>query len=253
MERIQDLKAIDMHMHINHGSKFDAEENEVSAKRLEKLMEISKAAGIEQMFCSTYSSVLSTEEIEQENEYLHRLVQKVDGLYQWVVIDPRIKGTFAQAERMLQHKKCVGIKLHPFNHKYELEKYSDEIFSFASKFRAKVLIHVEKEPTYVVPMANKYPEATIIVAHLGDKTYVDAAAFAEHGNVYVDTSGMASFKNQIIEYAVSRIGAEKILFGTDTYAAGFQRGRIEYALILEEEKRNILRENTMRLFAESLN
>ncbi len=55
--------------------------------------------------------------------------------------------------------------------------------------------------------------------------------------------------NNIIEYAVGRIGSEHILFGTDIYAAGFQRGRVEYALISEEDRANILRENSMRLTA----
>ena len=48
------------------------------------------------------------------------------------------------------------------------------------------------------------------------------------------------------------VGFERILFGTDTYAAGFQRGRIEYALIPDEDKANILRNNALRLFGSKL-
>ena len=39
------------------------------------------------------------------------------------------------------------------------------------------------------------------------------------------------------------------MFGTDTYAGGFQRGRIEYAMKSDEDKANILRYNAKRLFA----
>jgi hypothetical protein len=83
-------------------------------------------------------------------------------------------------------------------------------------------------------------------------TYANAIEFAEHGNVYTDTSGNASSKNHVIEYMVERVGSERILFGTDTYAAGFQRGRIEYALIPDEDKCNILRYNAERLFGDRL-
>ena len=82
----------------------------------------------------------------------------------------------------------------------------------------------------------------------GESSYADAIEFAKNGNVYVDTSGIASSRNYGVEYVVSRVGSDKILFGTDTYAAGFQRGRIEYALIPEEDKCNILRYNAEKLF-----
>ena len=72
---------------------------------------------------------------------------------------------------------------------------------------------------------------------------------AKHRNIYTDTSGMASLKNKLIEYAVSQIGSDRILFGTDTYAAGAQRGRIEYAMISQEDKENILFNNAKRLFS----
>lgn len=59
---------------------------------------------------------------------------------------------------------------------------------------------------------------------------------------------MASLKNTIIEYAVSQIGSKKILFGTDTYSAASQRGRIEFSMISERDKENILFYNAKELF-----
>ena len=237
---IMEVKAIDSHTHINHGSNSDSpNEGKCYTAYLDKLLEMNEAAGIEKMFCSTFASVINANVIEEENDYMYRLASEVDCLYQWVVIDPRNDRTFEQAKRMLNCDKCVGIKLHPLNHKYELEKYGDKIFSFAAQYHAVVQIHPQKAADYILPMANKYPEVTFIMAHLGDEKYVDAIAFSRHGNVYVDTSGIASSKNRVIEYAVGKVGSERILFGTDTYAPGFQRGRIEYALISQKDKENI--------------
>lgn len=248
------ISAIDTHTHINHGSKFDSlPDSIIYDASLEYLKKMNKASNIEVMFCSTFSSVLSTKEIEKENQFMFELAGKTDNLYQWVVIDPRNERTFRQAEMMLHTLKCVGVKLHPPHHKYTLDEYGDEIFSFAAEHGAIVQIHPEKDADYILNMANKYPDVTFIMAHMGsygESSYADAIEFAKNKNVYVDTSGIASSTNKGIEYVVNRVGSEHILFGTDTYAAGFQRGRIEYALISEQDKDNILRYNAERLFGE---
>ena len=247
-----DLIAIDMHSHINHGSAHDAAKRFGRSVELDDLIVINRAAGIEKMFCCTFASCLCTDVIVEENEYMHSLLDQYENLYQWVVIDPRIPETFTQAERMLQHKKCVGIKLHPYYHKYSLEEYADQLCSFASRFQTVVLIHPEKEASYILPIADKYPDVTFIMAHLGGEPYVDAVEFAVHKNVYTDTSGIASSTNLMVETAYQRIGADRILFGTDTYSAAFQRGRIEFALLSKEDKQKILRDNALRLFEKNL-
>ena len=244
------IKAIDTHMHLNHGSPYDARESELEKADLATMMSLYKGAGVDKFFCSTSASVWHAEPVEEENEYLFKLSHEVDALYQWVVIDPRNEKTFQQADRMLNTDKCVGIKLHPVNHKYTLEEFGDKIFSFAAGHKAIVQIHPETSPDYILPFADRFPEVTFIVAHMGSYGTSDSDAIgkAKYGNVYVDTSGIASSRNLAIEYTVGRVGSERILFGTDTYATGFQRGRIEYALISDTDKENILRKNAERLF-----
>lgn len=249
---IQDILAIDTHTHINHGSRFDSSPSSILYDAtLDYLKKMADAANVSKLFASTFSSVLSREEVEAENIYMKELSEKFDFLYQWVVIDPRNDNTFLQAEEMLKGEKCVGIKLHPPYHEYSIEDFGDKLFSFADEHSAIVQIHPEKDADYILKFANKYKHTRFIMAHMGsygESSYADAIEFAKNGNVYVDTSGIASSRNYGIEYTVSRVGSEKILFGTDTYATGFQRGRIEYALISDEDKKNILYGNTARLF-----
>ncbi len=253
---MRDMIAIDAHTHINHGSKFDSAPNSlIYDATLPYLLQTAEAAGIGKLLCSTFSSVLSVEEVERENAYLHELCMRTPQLYQWVVIDPRNPATYRQADELLSGEKCVGIKLHPYFHKYTVEEFADQLFSFSSARGAVVQIHPERDADYILPIANKYPRTTFLMAHNGshgEASYANAIAFAEHGNVYTDTSGIASSKNRVIEYTVERVGSERILFGTDTYAAGFQRGRIEYALISDEDKCNILKNNAERLFGDRL-
>ena len=252
MEKLP-LIAIDTHCHFNTGCPDDTKERVTYSAQYEDLRVLENAANIGPMFCSTFGSVLGTGHIEEENEIMYRRSREEEDLYQWVVIDPRNDRTMEQADRMLKQPKCVGIKLHPANHQYLVEDYADKLFSLASKYHAAVQIHPEKTETYIVPIADRFPEVTFIMAHLAGPTWVDAIEQAKHGNVYADTSGNASSQNLVIEYAVNRVGSERILFGTDTYAPGFQRGRVEYAMISQQDKENILRNNALRLFGHIIN
>ena len=94
----------------------------------------------------------------------------------------------------------------------------------------------EKMPMF----ANRYPKMKLIIAHLGSIEHIDAIQRAENGNIYTDTSGGASVNNHVIEYAVSKVGSEKILFGTDMPWSG-QKEYIEiirHLNLTEEEKAN---------------
>ena len=239
---------IDIHSHFNHGSPFDCPEEEIHLREMCFLESVYQKAGVSQVGISTFASVLNHVEcIVDENLYLHKLIDEKDWIYQWVVIDPRQKKTYEQAEKMLSHPKVLGIKIQSFEQKYDIRLYADELFSFANKYKTVVLMH----PHYISQMpsfADRYPDMKLIIAHLGSKAHVDAIASARHGNIYTDTSGGASALNNIVEYAVSRLGSEKILFGTDTYSFAFQFGRIALSDLSLRDKENILWKNAITLF-----
>lgn len=239
---------IDIHSHFNHGSPFDCPENEAHLRSFEFLSSVYQKAGIKSVGFSTYASVLKhCECIPEENEYMHELAKKEGWIYQWVVIDPRQKETYKQAEGMLPHPKVLGIKIHPSYHGYDIMEYGDELFSFANEHKAVVLMH----PQHVSEMpifADKYPDMKLIIAHLGSMDQIEAITRARHGNIYTDTSAGGLGLNNILEAAVKYIGSEKILFGTDTYAYSYEFARVAFAEISFEDKENIFRKNAVRLF-----
>jgi predicted TIM-barrel fold metal-dependent hydrolase len=239
---------IDIHSHFNHGAHFDCPEDVSHLRSLNFVESVYQKAGVSAVGMSTFASVLNhTECIAEENLYLHKLIDEKDWIYQWVVIDPRQKETYAQAEKMLSHPKVLGIKIQSFEQKYDIREYADALFSFANEHKTVILMH----PHFISQMpafADQYPDMKLIIAHVASKEHVDAIANAKHGNIYTDTSGGASARNNIIEYAVSRVGSEKILFGTDTYSFAFQFGRIALSDIPLKDKENILWKNAIRLF-----
>ena len=242
---------IDIHSHFNHGSPFDCPENEAHLRSFEFLSSVYQKAGIKSVGFSTYASVLKHFEcIPEENEYMHELAKKEGWIYQWVVIDPRQKETYKQAEEMLLHPKVLGIKIHPSYHGYDIMEYGDELFSFANEHKAVVLMH----PQHVSEMpifADKYPDMKLIIAHLGSMEQIEAITSARHGNIYTDTSAGGLGLNNILEAAIKYAGSEKILFGTDTYAYSYEFARVAFAEISFEDKENILWKNAVRLFGKN--
>jgi predicted TIM-barrel fold metal-dependent hydrolase len=240
---------IDIHSHFNHGSPFDwrLPDNPLHLRDLDFVLEEQRNVGIECGGFSTFASVLEHPEcIAEENEYLYRLAQKDARIFQWVVVDPRLPETFRQAERMLTSPKTLGIKIHA-SHGYDIEEYGEALFSLANEAGTVLLMHPQKVEK-MASFADRYPDMKLIIAHLSSMEHIAAIEDARHGNIYTDTSGGASNLNNVLEYAVSRVGSEQILFGTDTYSCAFQFGRIALSALALEEKENILFRNAIRLF-----
>ena len=242
------IDAIDMHSHYNHGSVYDQKiEHPMARCEIDYLMQEYDSSHVQCGVYSSFASVLEPKSILDENEHLYELSQNHDRVYQWVVIDPRQDATFEQADRILNSQKCLGIKIHPGYHGYDIEEYGDKIFSYANEKETFVVMHPAKMrlmPTF----ADRYPRMNLTIAHLGWVDHVDAIQQAKHGNIFVDTSGIDSSCNNVIEYTLARVGSEHIFFGTDTYSCAFQRGRIQFARIPDKDKENILRLNALRMF-----
>ena len=181
-------------------------------------------------------------------------------LLYWVVVHPGQPATFDQARRALADRRCAGIKIHPEEHCYHIAERGDRLFTFAAEHRAVILTHsgdVNSLPADFIPFADAFPEVDLVLAHLGNggeasgslELQMRAIEASKNGNVYTDTSSARSIQAGLIEWAVKRVGHERILYGTDSpcYFAPSQRARIHAADISDEAKAHILRENAVRL------
>lgn len=220
-----------------------------------------RAARIEQTIVSPLSGLLPRGKASafDGNQEADHVVARTEGLLQYVIVNPLDDRTFYQARKRLGQGKCVGIKVHPEEHCYHIREHGKELFAFAAEQHAVMLVHSGEQrsmPDDFVHFANDYPEVRVILAHIGcgwdgDPGHqVRAIQKSKHGNVYADTSSAKSIMPRLIEWAVQEIGADRVLFGTDTplYFAAMQRARIGHADISDEDKRRILRENAVKLF-----
>lgn len=259
---VSDIQAIDVHAH--YGDYFRADNSDLSngfaSGDAATVARRAKQCNTEITIVSPLLGLLPRGKSNAAvgNSEAAQVVPQTPSLRQWVIIDPNNPTTFEQAAQMLQTPQCVGIKLHPEEHLYPIREHGHRLFEFAASHNAVVLTHsgeANSLPADFVPFANEFPEVTLILAHIGcgydnDRTHqVRAIGQSRHGNVYADTSSANSILPNLIEWAVSEVGSDRILYGTDTplYFAPMQRARIDHADLPDDTKQKILRDNALRI------
>ena len=258
-----EIAAIDVHAHYgNIQHKFTGLESQFQSGDAATVALRAEKCNIELTIVSPLLGLFprGNADAVEGNEEAVNVVPQTAGLRQWVIINPLQPQTYDQAREMLSLPHCVGIKIHPVEHQYPISEHGEAIFKFAAEQKAVVLTHSGDEfswPNEFVPFADAFPEVPLILAHLGNgglasgrvDLQVEAIKTIKHENVYVDTSSARSIMSHLIEWAVGEIGAERLLFGTDTplYFTAFQRARIDYADITLAQKRSILRDNAIKL------
>jgi len=107
-----------------------------------------------------------------------------------------------------------GIKVHRHD-----GRITREICEVARAFSLPVLYDVMGEVSVVELIAGEYPDVNFIIPHLGSFADDWRAQLAlidhlvRHRNVYTDTAGIRRF--DLLQEAVRRAGARKVLFGSD--------------------------------------
>ena len=108
----------------------------------------------------------------------------------------------------------VGIKVH--RHDAAITR---EICAAARVYALPVLYDVAGEVSVCELLAQEYPDVNFIIPHLGSFADDWRAQLSmidhlvRHPNMYADTSGVRRF--DLLEQAVKRAGATKLLFGSD--------------------------------------
>jgi predicted TIM-barrel fold metal-dependent hydrolase len=142
----------------------------------------------------------------------------------------------------------VGIKVHRHD-----ARISREVCEAARAFSLPVLYDVMGEVSVCELLAQEYPDVYFIIPHLGSFSDDWRAQIAlidhmvRHPNIYTDTSGVRRF--DILEQAVQRAGARKILFGSDGpwLHPGVELAKVRALGLSKKDEALILGGNFLRL------
>lgn len=260
-------KAIDVHAHYGVYQRKDGHPlvSQWLSADADTVAESARRANIWLTIVSPLAGLLPVGQADavSANAEADATVRQTPGLLQWVIVDPHQDETFRQADELLAMPHVAGIKIHPESHQYAIADHGEPIFELAERHAAVVLAHSGDPyswPEDLVVLANRHPNMKLILAHLGngggatgDPTLqVRALQSAKHNNVWIDTSSARSLLPGLVEWAVHEVGAERILFGTDTplYSAAMQRARIDSAELTPEQRAGILHGNAESLFGD---
>jgi predicted TIM-barrel fold metal-dependent hydrolase len=157
---------------------------------------------------------------------------------------------FELVQTAIERYGFVGIKVHRYD-----ARLSREICDVARAFAVPVLYDPIGEVSIVELVATEYPDVNFIIPHLGSFSDDWRAQHAmidylvRHPNVYIDTSGVRRF--ELLEQAVERAGAGKILFGSDGpwLHPGVELAKIHALGLAPADAQRVLAGNFLRLIA----
>jgi predicted TIM-barrel fold metal-dependent hydrolase len=236
---------IDSHCHAGQGDGFTGPWD--SDAGLELYMRRARKAGIERTvllaaFHSDYAVA---------NESVARIVARHPGRF-WAfafVHAARDRGRVHRLVKVaVERHGFVGIKLHRHD-----ARISREVCDVARAFRLPVLYDVTGEVAVAELLAQQYPDVNFILPHLGSFADDWSAQLAlidhlvRHPNIYTDSAGVRRF--DLLQQAVRRAGAHKVLFGSDGpwLHPGVELAKIRALELPAADEALVLGQNLLRL------
>ena len=241
---------IDIHAHIPAKNRGEVEKILAEARRF----------GISRI-CNLGDWPLNAkpDQIVSANNHTMRLVRwRPDVFVGFCFLNPNHEKSFLLKEitRCVERGNLKGVKLEVETN--ARSKRLDPITEACARLNIPVLHHAwyktvgkvldESSPADIANLAGRHPNTKIIMAHLTAVGMRGVLDIQPYPNVYVDTSGSQPVSG-IVEYAVEKLGAERILYGSDITGRDFscQLGRIYGAKISRHDRDLILGLNAKKL------
>ena len=207
---------IDAHAHLGYDEIFDEDFTEA------ELLESQRTNGIDVMLVQP-SIVHDLATVQAYHNAIADLVHRYPGRFYGIANpNPHLPGKAYEEEvtRCLTELGFIGIKLHPFGHAVNpTGRHGRRVFQLAAQLQVPLIVHTGAglpwaAPALLAPMAEAYPQLSIIVAHAGGGICTGEAGqlAARFANVYLEPSWVGGFH---VREWVRQFGPQRVLFGSD--------------------------------------
>jgi predicted TIM-barrel fold metal-dependent hydrolase len=135
----------------------------------------------------------------------------------WIFVNPAVDSDpVSTIEKWSSNPAMIGVKSHPFWHRYAIEKL-DSTADWCAGHSYPLLIHLGcKDSGDYERLPEKYPGLKIVYAHAGVPYYRKLWAYIkDKKNLFVDLSSPLYLNRKLIEMAVDYLGPDKCLYGND--------------------------------------
>ena len=204
---------IDFHTHVDEAPAFGWIDPP------DKIVDLLDQASIDKAVIMTYTDLpgLNPTALEYIVEAAARFP---DRLIPFVRVNPNYRSEMPSILQRAVELGVRGVKLHPTTTlAHPAEPATVDVLRMAGELGLPALFHCGDDP-YTTPQtfslaAEQAPECDIVLAHMGGYLHVnDAISAAEaHPNLHLETSAMPY--PEMVREAVERIGADRVLFGSD--------------------------------------
>jgi len=207
------------------------------------------AAGVEMAVVFPFNEVGPGEAFTKANDRTAAGVKKYpDRLIGFCRLDPHFGvKAIEELRSSIRVLGLKGVKLHPTGQNFEItDPMVVSLVKEASDLNVPVVFDNGKEqsqPWMVGDLAEKVPEAVIIMAHLRGENCVEVAR--DHENVYLGT--VKAFEVEKVKEALEVLGPKKLLAGSDSPYAEMKAAFDIFDFASEEEKRLIFGGNIERI------
>lgn len=189
-----------------------------------------------------------------DNQSVADNVSKYNGRFLgWIFINPSYNDSLEQIERWRNVRGMIGVKIHPFWHRYPIEMVQ-KVAGRIEELDLPMLIHLGFDSSGDYSwLIDRFPKLKIIFAHLGVPFYKKMwPSVINNPNIFMDISSTYHVSEKLVRNAVKLVGARKCLFGTDVpYAHEDSIFRIkrwvENLDISDDDKEGIFSKNFLRL------
>ncbi len=240
---------IDCHCHLGYGHDYQ----QSIAKQLKEM----DYFGINKAVICPVDKFLAGEN-KKGNDFILKAAKKFpDKFYAFATANPWFgKKAIKELKRSI-NEGARGIKLHPSIQGFLLcDDLVYPIVEFACEYNLPIYFHTGtpaySQPLHVAELALRFPEAKLIMGHMGSTDYwIDAVPSAQlAANIFVDTSWSLPDK---IRNAIDSLGVDRVLFGSDSPLSTYsvEIGCLNATSLDEKEKVMIMGNNLLRLIGEN--
>ena len=252
-------RRIDIHTHLHDPLDLPSREVAERALLLARHQGVQRLVMLKTLEASHGSGDPTPELINLINSYTLELVRRYPNEYTgFCYLNPSNPPSFTQGEieRCIVKGGMRGVKL-AFTLK-ATDTRLDPIMVRAGTlgipvlhqcwYKATSYAYNESNPAELADLGRRFPQTTIIMAHLGGGRERGILDVADLPNVLIDTSGSQP-EAGLVEYAVAKLGAHRVLYGSDYPVRDFgtQVGRVLGARIGDEAKDLIFYGNAVRI------
>lgn len=157
-----------------------------------------------------------------------------DRFFAWVFVNPNGRvDPVTEWHRWANHPACIGVKTHPFWHRYPPKDLIPVATAVATKGFPLLMHQGFGSHGDIIPLLNAVPDLTLILAHAGFPDYAATwERIADRPQVFVDLSCTAYVDKTITKKALDTLGPDRCLFGTDgPFGETTDDGTFDYQLI----------------------